>query len=459
MRASSILMALGLGVVPAFGCGASGSPDAASADAATADAAMDSAPLGDATIADGTPPADADPPFDGSLSDGQPPGEDARDASAAPCVERNAPAQVMARDGFIEVCPTGNSRAVCGDGTPYRFSYRPAMGPSAGLLVYFRGGGNCTDYLTCWGRDGMGGPGRTVGTLSNERTSPEILPALGRTFGLFDRADPTALFADFDVLYLPYCSGDGGLQSSEQTFARPPGADPSAPPMITTYFRGIDNRQAALAWAVTRFARPARLMVWGSSAGSYASIGAIPEVVAAWPAVRDVTWWGEGGVGVGRPSFSALVDDTIARFDGAASRPLVRFVQFSYASDATQRQFAPAPFNADEPAFRGEVRRLVEARAARHPNHYRYVVPAGTCHTLALEPSLYQAFRRVGTGWQPVMPAVRPNPELVFSGVSLVTLIRQVSRGTGAFDASLANIAPDGSTANTRCEIVRGDAM
>jgi len=300
--------------------------------------------------------------------------------------------------------------------------------------------------------------GRRVASLTNTRTSPEVLPAVMRTFGLFDRVDVAALFPDFDVLYVPYCSGDGGLQSTEQTFVRPPEALPSAPGTITTYFRGIDNRRAALAWVMGRVAAPARLVVWGSSAGSYASMGALPDIVEAWPSVGDVTWWGEGGVGVGRPSFSTLFSDTIARFDGQSGRRLVRFVQFSYASDATQVDYAPPPFQT-EPTFRAELRRVLEERAANAAGHYRYVAVPGRCHTLALEPSLYQAFQRVGMGWQPVTPAVRPNPELVFNGVSLVSLIRQATRGTGRFDMAFPNLAPDWSVGSTRCELPRGDGL
>jgi hypothetical protein len=441
--------ALGLALVGLVACGA---PPAADVDAGP--------PPDAGTQPDAGALPDSGVPVDGGMTEDGGTGPVDGGVEPPPCEERNTPAAVAARDGFIEVCAdrASHPRAVCGDGTPFRFSYRRATGASAGLLVYFRGGGNCTDYVSCWGVDGQGGAGRRVGTLTNARTGPEVLPGVARTFGLFDRVDVAALFPDFDVLYVPYCSGDGGLQSTEETFTRPPEASASAPASITTYFRGIDNRRAALAWAQAQFAAPARLVVWGSSAGSYASMGAIPDIAAAWTTVGDVTWWGEGGVGVGRPSFGALFSDTISQFDGQAGRRLVRFVQFSYASDATQVDYAPAPFNT-EPTFRAELRRVLEERAATFPRNYRAVAVTGRCHTLALEPALYQAFQRAGMGWQPVVPAVRPNPELVFNGVSLVSVIRQATRGSGPFDASFPTLAPDWSMASTRCELPRGDAL
>jgi hypothetical protein len=369
-------------------------------------------------------------------------GAGAGGGAQAACVERNSPEELAARDGFVEVCaPADHPRAVCGDGTPYRFSVRPAEGPSAGLLVYFRGGGNCNDYISCWGKDGQGGAGRRVGTLTNDSTSPEILPALGRTFGFFDEVDPTALFPDFDIVYASYCSGDGGLQSTETTFDRPVDADPAAPASITTYFRGVDNRRAVVAAALERFPSPARIAIVGSSAGSYAAMGAVPELVAAFDDVTDVTYYGEGGIGVGRPEYSALVDDTIAQHDGEAGRPLVRFVQFSFDADATQRDYAPAPFG-DAAMFRDEVVRLVADREAAHPGNFRSIVWPGSCHTLALNVALYQAFEQVNGKWKPVVPAVRPNPFLVLDGASLVETIRTATRGSGPLDfASIASSA------------------
>jgi hypothetical protein len=384
----------------------------------------------------GTAPLPDAPPGDASTDA---PLDDApTDAATAPCLERNAPDEIAARDGFVEVCASAeHPRAVCGDGSPYRFSYRPAEGSSAGLLVYFRGGGNCTDYVSCWGTDGMGGTGRRVSTLENERTSPEVLPGLGRTFGFFDRVDPAALFADFDVVYASYCSGDAGLTSTEETFVRPPEASPEAPAEIVTYFRGIDNRRAVIAEALARFPAPARLVVAGSSAGSYAALGAVPELSAAYPDVADVSYFGEGGIGVGRPSYSALFADTLAAHDGAEGRPLVRFLQFSFDLDATQQGYAPPPFTTDADAFRAELFRLVLDREAAHPGHYRSFVATGTCHTVANNPALYQAFARTAGRWAPVMPAVRPNPELVEGGVSLVETLRSFTRGGGplAFDS------------------------
>jgi hypothetical protein len=199
----------------------------------------------------------------------------------------------------------------------------------------------------------------------------------------------------------------------------------------------VDNRRAVIDAAVTRFPAPARLVVAGSSAGSYAALGAVPELAVAFAEVGDVAYFGEGGIGVGRPSYSALFADTLAAHDGAEGRPLVRFLQFSFDLDATQQDYAPAPFDTDADAFRAELVRLVDEREAAHPGHYRSFVATGTCHTVANNPALYQAFERTAGRWAPVVPALRPNPVLAPGGVSLVETLRAFTRGAGplAFDS------------------------
>ncbi len=358
----------------------------------------------------------------------------------------------------MEVCadPLTQPRAVCGDGTTFRFAYRRAEGPSAGLLVYFRGGGGCTDYISCWGRDGQGGAGRRVATLENERSSPELLPVVRRTFGYFDQQDPSALYADFDILYVPYCTGDGGLASREVTFTRPADADPSAPETRTTYFHGLDNRAVVVDFAARTFGTPSRLVIAGSSAGAYASLGAVPDLVAAFPGVADVAYHGEGGVGVGLPNQQTLVQQVVGGHDGQQGRPYVRFVQFSFESDAIQQNFAPPPYTQEPAAFRAELRRLVQARAAAFPDNYRYYLLPGTCHTLALQVALYQEFTRTGAMWRPTMPAVRPNPVLVEDGLPFVEYLRGLDRGSGPFGATHPNVGPDEGVVSGECPLPGG---
>jgi hypothetical protein len=374
------------------------------------------------------------------------------DAGLVDCLEDNSPESVAERDGFLEVCVDRERfpEAVCGDGSTYRFTHRPAEAASEGLLLYFRGGGFCNDYVSCWGRDGMGGAGRRVGTMANdENLSPLVVPSLGRTVGIFDREDPAALFARFDVVHVAYCTGDLGAGAERVELARPADADPDAPSSIPTFFHGTYDVAAALALVAEEYPAPARLVVYGSSAGSYSSARALSEVLRTFPDTDDVIWIGDGGAGVGR-----TVDDleaNLERFDGDRDR-LVRFAQLSFQSDAMQVDFLPAGFGG-EPEFRAGLRELFEARRAAAPDRYRFFAPSGSCHTLAQSVALHQQFATVDGRFGPVLPEVRPNPDLTLDGVAVDAWLDVVVRGSGPYGSDVASHAADWTTPRLDCPI------
>ena len=377
------------------------------------------------------------------------------DAGTPDCIENNSPSAVAARDGFVEVCVdrVRFPDAVCGDGSTYRFTHRPAEGVSEGLLLYFRGGGFCNDYVSCWGNDGQGGMGRRVGTMTNdENTAPNVNPTLARTVGIFDREDPAAAFANYDVVHVSYCTGDIGAGSERVVLTRPPDADPDAPASIPTFFHGAYDVAAALALAAEEYPRPGRLVVYGSSAGSYSSSRALPEALVAFPDVEDLVWIGDGAAGVGRDAIDDL-EANLVRFDGVRDR-LVRFAQFSFQSDAMQIDFLPDGFG-DEPEFRAELRERLESRAAAAPDRYRFFAPSGSCHTIAQTVALYRQFATTGGRFGPVVPEVRPNPDLSIDGVPVDGWIGAIVRGSGTYESDVSNHAADWALPRLDCPIDR----
>jgi len=384
---------------------------------------------------------------------------DAAPPSGSGCIADNTPAALAKRDGFVQVCadPASNPDARCGDGSPYRFSYRPATGASQGLLVYFKGGGNCTDYVSCWGKDGRGGEGRRVGTMENtKRTEPYVLPpeAGARTFGFFDRVEAASPFREFDVVYVSYCTGDAGIGAPRVVdLARPPGADPAAPPTIRTYFHGEHNVALAIGFAKKQFPSPKRLAIVGSSAGAYASLKAVPALADAYasPSI-PIAYYGEGGLGVGRAQFIDEGNDIVASHNGASGKPLVRFTQFTHISDATQVDYAPPPYD-NASAFQTAARSLLEERAAKNPSNYRFFAAEGTCHTVAQTPALYMQFEEVSGKLVPKQPVVKPNPDLTIQGQNLVAWLGSLVTGSGLFDASFLSRAGDWSKIATACKL------
>lgn len=375
------------------------------------------------------------------------------------CVEDNSADAIAARDGFIEVCavPLKYPLAVCGDGSPYKFTYRPAAGTAQGLLLYFRGGGGCNDYISCWGKDGVGGEGRRVSTMENDvNTAPMVLPQLHSTLGIFYLNESLNPLRDYDQVHIAYCTGDAGLRSEMVTLTRPEEADADAPGSIATYFHGQYNLLFALDKAQELFPAPSAIVMFGSSAGSYASLSAVPMVDERWSDPQiPIAYYSEGGVGVGMSGIDQTVLDTVAAYNGASGSRLIRFAQFSFISDLTQKSYAPPAYQ-DPAAFQNEMKTLFEARAAANPGNYRYFALNGTCHTVAQSPALFQQFTNASGSWKPVSPAVKPNPDLTQNGVNVVDWMGVVF-GLNPFDQSLENVAGDLTTVATTCPVPGGN--
>ncbi|MDX1435648.1 MAG: pectin acetylesterase-family hydrolase [Anaerolineales bacterium] len=165
--------------------------------------------------------------------------------------------------GWTRIAPGGET--TCAHGTEYAFWVRP--GASEDLLVYFQGGGGCWDAETC-------APGSTFFDSSvTTRDSPE---ARG---GIFDFDHPDNPFADYNMVYIPSCTGDVHWGESVQRFPNGDGSE------LTVHFNGFANGRAALDWAYQNFPRPASVFVTGCSAGSVGSAAHVPYIIERHPGI------------------------------------------------------------------------------------------------------------------------------------------------------------------------------
>ncbi|MBC8170119.1 MAG: hypothetical protein H7X77_00535, partial [Anaerolineae bacterium] len=92
--------------------------------------------------------------------------------------------------------PGGETR--CGRDTAYHFYVRPADdGNTDKLMVYFQGGGACWNALTC----------QTQGaTFDDFVNSPPV--EIGFYNGIFDFENTANPAADYNFVFVPYCTGD-----------------------------------------------------------------------------------------------------------------------------------------------------------------------------------------------------------------------------------------------------------
>ncbi|AKJ31810.1 pectin acetylesterase-family hydrolase [Caldimonas brevitalea] len=167
------------------------------------------------------------------------------------------------------------SGAACGNGTPYRFFVNRTPFTRNTVFIY-EGGGACWDQDACLGK----------GRLS--ATNPDGVPANYLTqlntaaFGLvtpfsvrlhpFDRVRTQA----WNIVYLPYCTGDVHTGSAVQVYNDTQPAQPKV-----QYHRGKANITGAAQWVRQHIGQPPELLVSGFSAGGAGATG-------TYPLVRDI---------------------------------------------------------------------------------------------------------------------------------------------------------------------------
>lgn len=140
---------------------------------------------------------------------------------------------------------------VCIAGTPYSVYTRE--GDPKKLLVFLQGGGACwLGFYNC-----------------NVLADAQAPPQQGPFPGVFDPTSPQNPFADYSVVYMPYCDGStfGG-----DNFVN----DPSFPFGQTRYHRGLRNLSAGMDVAKALFPDAKQITVMGHSAGGVGAAAFAP---------------------------------------------------------------------------------------------------------------------------------------------------------------------------------------
>ena len=140
-----------------------------------------------------------------------------------------------------KVVPGGECR--CSDGSEFSFWVRKANPRK--VVFFLQGGGGCFSAETCAPERGL-----------YRRTVEAHL-----TGGIFDFADERNPFADYSVVYVPYCTGDVHLGNATRRYA----------PGLTVQHKGSVNGSAALDYLAESFPGATRVVVTGESAGSIAA--------------------------------------------------------------------------------------------------------------------------------------------------------------------------------------------
>jgi len=275
-------------------------------------------------------------------------GDNADSATSAPDTTE---ATLPATDPVVTDTPTTDAAAAawetiiapadckCGDGS--EFSYFVRKADPTKVLFFLEGGGACFTKETC-GTDSRTYK-RTVG-YEDGMTDGE---------GIFDFANPSNPFADYSVVFVPYCTGDVHIGNATTDYGDG----------VVVHHNGYVNGTTALAKMAELFPDATQLVVAGESAGSipsplYAGLahdllpearltvladgsGAYPDV----PAVNVLigTQWGTMNAVPDWPTAAGLTAEQWSLpglfVQAGKHAPEITFGRHDYAFDDTQASF------------------------------------------------------------------------------------------------------------------------
>jgi hypothetical protein len=149
----------------------------------------------------------------------------------------------------------GGNGPICIAGTP--FSAFTREGNPSKLLIFEQGGGACwQDFYNC-----------NVLSEAQEPPAPRQ--------GIWDFDSPDNPFADYSIVYMPYC--DGSVFSGDNDVFDPAfGEAIGVPSAVVRFHRGLRNQSAGMDLAKATFPNAHRITLAGSSAGGVGVAGFSP---------------------------------------------------------------------------------------------------------------------------------------------------------------------------------------
>jgi hypothetical protein len=171
----------------------------------------------------------------------------------------------------IQLAP--QTGAVCGNGSPYKFFVNRVAG-TRNTIVYMEGGGACWDYASCTGQTGVRGARNPNGVPDDYMSL--MNPGASLVSPFVTRVSPfdAVKTQNWNMVYVPYCTGD--IYSGDKVAVYP---DPSgANPPLVWHHNGVRNTRAVVAWLKDNLPRPTQMLSTGCSAGGAGSLTNYPAV-------------------------------------------------------------------------------------------------------------------------------------------------------------------------------------
>lgn len=160
-------------------------------------------------------------------------------------------------DTWLKIEPPG---VVCGNNSQYKF-FVNYSNTTDNLVVVFEPGGACWDYDSCAGRNGIRGAANPDGLKDNHwEKASFISPFLSR----FDYTSPSMTW---NMVYVPYCTGDVHTGSKVATYQ-----GGTTDPDLTFHHDGHAVVQTVVSWIDENFTHVPKMLSTGCSAGGVGSL-------------------------------------------------------------------------------------------------------------------------------------------------------------------------------------------
>ncbi len=183
------------------------------------------------------------------------------DGAGADAASPDAPILNPVRDSYETWQKVEIPGTVCGNNSQYKF-FVNYSNKSDNLVVVFEPGGACWDYPSCSGASGIRGAANPNGIPDNHyELAPFISPFL-------QRADPENATAEWNQVYVPYCTGDIHSGNNVITYVDETGENPD----LEFHHNGHANVQAIIGWIDQNFTHVPKMLATGCSAGGAGSI-------------------------------------------------------------------------------------------------------------------------------------------------------------------------------------------
>lgn len=328
--------------------------------------------------------------------------------TAEQTIPESTTAAAAATFDWQEIYPGG--AAICSDGSPYKFLTR--KGSADKLLVYLQGGGACWFRQNC---DPAMQPSYNI----------NVADFTGYQTGIFNLENPANPFADYTVVFAPYCSGDVHIGASDTVY---PAVTPEQQP-LTVRHQGRANMQTVLDWTFANVRQPQRIFVTGSSAGAipspfYASLIADHYVAATVTQLGDGAGgyrrlnddtrphdsWGTFNFITDEPGFAELDADTMVYeslyIAAAKKHPNVQFAEYDAAQDSVQKRFLALSGQTDVDLLDAITANQADIRA--EADNFSSFISGGASHTVLARPEFY-TFAAAGTSIRDWVAALANN--------------------------------------------------